>query len=261
MHSKNMVILSLFDGMSCAQIALNKAGVKYDRYLASEIDKHAITVTQANYPNTEQLGDICKIDPYELPIIDILFAGSPCQGFSFAGKQLNFDDPRSVLFFEFLRIYKHLKAKNPDLIVVFENVPMDKKSEAVITNSLGFLPIMINSARVSAQNRKRLYWTNIYTEQVGLFDDIQSQIPQPKDKGILLRDILEPGSSIDKKYLLTEKTIKYMSEFNRMDKYASSIENDKSSCITSGFSKGAPHNVLDCGRYYQMDERTESREM
>lgn len=242
MHSKNMVILSLFDGMSCAQIALNKAGVKYDRYLASEIDKHAITVTQANYPNTEQLGDICKIDPYELPIIDILFAGSPCQGFSFAGKQLNFDDPRSSLFFEFERIMNVLKQRNPNLIVVFENVPMDKKSENVITKSVGVLPIMINSARVSAQNRKRLYWTNIMTEQIGLFGDLQTQIPQPKDKKILLRDILE--NEVDEKYILTDKAVKYMNGFARIEKYADNECNDKAGAITAGYAKGIPYNTL-----------------
>ena len=121
-----MNVLSLFDGMSCGQIALNRAGVKYDRYFASEIDKYAMQVTQANYPNTMQLGDVTKVDYTKLPIggIDLLMGGSPCQGFSFAGKQLNFNDPRSKLFFEFVRLRDELKPK----YVLLENVRMKKDS-------------------------------------------------------------------------------------------------------------------------------------
>jgi len=102
-------VLSLFDGMSCGQIALNRACIKYDNYFASEVDKYAIKVTQANYPDTIQLGDVCKVKSSDLPKIDLLMGGSPCQGFSFAGKQLNFEDPRSALFFEFVRLLKECK--------------------------------------------------------------------------------------------------------------------------------------------------------
>ena len=127
-----MNVLSLFDGMSCGQIALNKAGIKYDAYFASEVDKYAIKVAQANYPNTIQIGDVTKVDHTRLPFggIDLLMGGSPCQGFSFAGKQLNFDDPRSKLFFEFIRLRDELKPK----YVLLENVRMKKESENVITN-------------------------------------------------------------------------------------------------------------------------------
>src|SRR5690606_9884675 len=107
-----MNVLSLFDGMSCGQIALNRAGIKYDNYFASEIDKHAIKVTLTNYPNTIQLGDVTKVKGAELPKIDLLIGGSTCQGFSFAGKQLNFDDPRSKLFFEFVRLKNECKPKH-----------------------------------------------------------------------------------------------------------------------------------------------------
>src|SRR6188768_4092030 len=106
-----MNILSLFDGMSCGQMAINRAGIPYDNYFASEIDKHAIKVTQHNYPNTIQLGDIKQVKGADLPQIDLLIGGSPCQGFSFAGKQLNFNDPRSQLFFEFVRLLKECKPK------------------------------------------------------------------------------------------------------------------------------------------------------
>ena len=169
-----MNVLSLFDGMSCGQIALNRAGIKYDNYFASEIDKHAINVTQTNYPKTIQLGDIRRIKANNLPKIDLLIGGSPCQGFSFSGKQLNFDDPRSKLFFEFVRLVRELKPK----YWLLENVVMKKEFEQIISEHLGVQPIKINSSLVSAQNRKRLYWANF-------------EIRQPTDKGIGLEDILE----------------------------------------------------------------------
>lgn len=175
-----MNILSLFDGMSCGQLALNRAGIKYDKYFASEIDKHAIKVTQHNYPGTIQLGDVKDIKAADLPTIDLLIGGSPCQGFSFAGLQLAFDDPRSKLFFEYIRIYKELREANPNVKFLLENVKMKKQYKDIISQILGVEPIEINSALVSAQNRRRFYWTNIN----------QGNIPQPSDKGILLRDIV-----------------------------------------------------------------------
>jgi len=168
-----MNVLSLFDGMSCGQIALNKLGIKYDNYFASEIDKYAIQVTQKNYPNTKQIGSVVDVKGEDLPNIDLLIGGSPCQGFSFAGKQLNFDDPRSKLFFEFVRILKETKPK----YFLLENVKMKKEYYDVITDILEVEPIEINSSLVSAQSRKRMYWTNI------------PYIVKPKDKNIMLSDI------------------------------------------------------------------------
>jgi len=170
-----MNVLSLFDGMSCGQIALNRAGIKYDKYFASEIDKYAIQVTQHNYPETIQIGDILEVKGSDLPKIDIMFGGSPCQGFSFAGKRLNFEDPRSKLFFEFVRLKEELNPK----YFLLENVKMKKEHEQVITEHMGVEPIRINSNLVSAQNRERLYWTNI------------PGIEQPEDKGILVKDIID----------------------------------------------------------------------
>jgi len=135
--STGLNVLSLFDGMSCGQIALNRIGIEYDNYFASEIDKHAIKVTQTNYPNTIQLGDVTKIKGSDLPKIDFLIGGSPCQGFSFAGKQLNFDDPRSQLFFEFVRILKECKPK----YFLLENVKMKREYEDIISDALGVYPI------------------------------------------------------------------------------------------------------------------------
>lgn len=167
-------VLSLFDGMSCGQIALGKAGITYDKYYASEIDKHAIKVAMYNYPNTVQLGDVTQVRAEDLPQIDLLIGGSPCQGFSFSGKQLNFSDPRSKLFFEFVRLVKECRPK----YWMLENVAMKKEYEDVISEHLGVSPVVINSSLVSAQNRVRLYWTNF-------------PIEQPEDRGIMLSDILE----------------------------------------------------------------------
>lgn len=152
-----MNVLSLFDGISCGQVALNRAGISYDKYFASEIDQDAISVTQHNYPNTIQLGDVTKIDLSKLPIIDLLIGGSPCQGFSFAGKQLNFNDPRSKLFFDYVRIKNQLNPK----YFLLENVNMKKEWRDLISSHLGVNPIRINSNKVSACNRDRWYWTNI----------------------------------------------------------------------------------------------------
>lgn len=172
-------ILSLFDGISCGQIALNRAGIKYDNYFASEIEEKSIKVTQTNYPKTVQLGDVCGINVNSLPKIDLLMAGSPCQGFSFAGKGLNFNDPRSKLFFEFVRILNELREINPNIKFLLENVRMKKDYQDIISKYVGVEPIMINSSLVSAQNRVRFYWTNI------------ENIIIPQDKNIKLADVIQ----------------------------------------------------------------------
>lgn len=175
-------VLSQFDGISCGQLALQRAGIPVDNYFASEIDKYAIQITQKNFPNTIQLGDVRQWRTWDLPRIDLLLAGSPCQGFSIAGKRLNFEDPRSKLFFEFVDTLEYLREKNPDIIFLLENVNrMHKDVKAEITRILGVEPIMINSSLLSAQNRERLYWTNI------------DGVTQPQDKDIILADILEEG--------------------------------------------------------------------
>jgi len=174
-----MNVLSLFDGMSCGRIALDRLGIKVDNYYASEIDKYAMKVSEANYPDIIQIGDVTKINYDELPQIDLIMGGSPCQGFSFAGKQLAFDDPRSALFFEFVKCVKELKPK----YFLLENVRMKKEYLDIISEQMGVDPICINSALVSAQNRVRYYWTNI------------PGIEQPEQRGIVLRDILETNKS------------------------------------------------------------------
>lgn len=177
MMSKALNVCSLFDGMSCGQIALERAGVPVNAYYASEIDQYAIQTAKKNYPNTIHLGDVRDVKGDDLADIDLLIGGSPCQGFSFAGQQLNFDDPRSQLFFEFVRIKNETQPK----YFLLENVKMRKESEQVITDILGVEPIEINSNLVSAQNRKRLYWTNIPFDL------------NITDKNIKLKDIIEHG--------------------------------------------------------------------
>lgn len=202
--------------MSCLQIALQRMGRKVDNYYASEIDKHAIRATQLNFPNTFQLGDIKQVSAKDLPRIDLIGGGSPCQGFSFAGKGLNFEDPRSKLFFEFVRLWKECKEINPEVKFFLENVRMLKAHEEVISKLLGVNPILINSALVSAQNRERLYWTNIGLEPSGLFGDLTSIIQQPKDKGIVLRDILE--EQVDEKYYLSDKALARIGGVHKTDR-------------------------------------------
>ena len=238
-----MNVLSLFDGMSGGQIALTNMGVKIDTYYASEIDKHAIAQTQLNFPNTIQLGSVTEWQTWDIDwsSIDIIFAGSPCQGFSFAGKQLAFEDPRSKLFFVFVDILNHIRKYNPNVLFLLENVKMKAEHEAVITQYVGVNPIEINSALLSAQNRVRLYWTNIGVVKRGLFDEYYPGIPQPKDKGILLRDILE--SDVPEKYYLSEKVVGNLLEYNQRQvdnnrgfsaKFRNPDDTDKMDCLKIG---------------------------
>ena len=185
-----MNVLSLFDGMACTRIALDRVGVPVTKYYASEIDKYAIKVAQANYPDIVQMGDVCNLDtedgwlhtdyPKDDPQaveIDLLVGGSPCQGFSFAGKQLNFDDNRSKLFWEYVRLLRELKPT----YFLLENVKMKQEYQDVISDALGVKPVEINSSLVSPQCRKRLYWTNI------------PDVTSPDDKELVLKDIIEDG--------------------------------------------------------------------
>ncbi len=190
--------------MSCGQIALERAGIPVKAYYASEIDKYAIKITQKNYPNTIQLGDIRLWKSWGIPTPDLILAGSPCQGFSVAGQKLNFDDPRSKLFFTFedLLTEYQWKGLHEDIDVKFllENVKMRKDWKQIITDEMGVDPVLINSALVSAQNRERLYWANF-------------PITQPEDKGILLKDVVENGEvDRDKSYAIDANYFKGGSE-------------------------------------------------
>ncbi len=214
-----MNVLSLFDGISCGRAALERAGIKIDKYYASEINEYATQISQKNYPDILRLGDINNItNRYELSGVDLIIGGSPCQGFSFAGKQLAFDDPQSKLFFKFVEILNHHKPT----YFLLENVRMKKEHQDVISKYLGVEPIVINSSLVSAQNRVRYYWTNI------------PNIQQPEDKNISLSDILEyPGTGWIK---------------NNEEYYA---RNEKSMCLDDSYHKGVDNHgqrtMIKCG--------------
>jgi len=234
-----MNVLSLFDGCSGGQQALERAGIKYNKYYASEIDKFAIQVTQHNYPNTIQLGSVVDVNVSDLEPIDLLIGGSPCQSFSFAGnrngmttscseeiytldrylelKQDGFQfEGESYLFWEYMRILTDIRKYNPDVLFLLENVEMGAKWERVLSEAIGIYGVHINSALVSAQNRKRIYWTNIRVREEGLFGELHSDIPQPEDRGILLKDILE--DEVDEKYYLSDKMLNYLNKNSELQK-------------------------------------------
>ena len=249
-----MNVLSLFDGMSCGQQALERSGVQVDNYFASEIDKYAIKVTQANYPKTNQLGSVIDVDGYSLPKIDLILGGSPCQSFSFAGKRKGMStkdeqeiltlehylelksegfefEGQSYLFWEYMRLLKEVKPK----YFLLENVMMGDKWEKILSKAIGVNPIEINSSLVSAQNRRRLYWTNIGMIPGGLFGDLQSIIQQPKDKGILLKDVIE--EEVDDKYYLKDDSFVF-DRIKNDHPFTPRIPkvNEKSNCLVIGGS-------------------------
>jgi len=246
-----MNVLSLFDGMSCGQQALERAGIEVENYFASEIDKYAIQVTMANYPNTIQLGSVVNVDGTKLPQIDLLIGGSPCQSFSFAGKRKGMAttdeqeiltlehylklkaegyefEGQSYLFWEFMRLLNEVKPK----YFLLENVEMGEKWERVLTQAIGVHALHINSALVSAQNRKRIYFTNIGMEAKGLFGDLESIIEKPKDKKILLKDILE--SEVDEKYFLSEKFYNWLDKHSKKtgNEFKQTEGNRKAGCLS-----------------------------
>ena len=212
-----MNVLSLFDGLSCGNIALERAGIKVNNYYASEVDKWAIQIANKNYPNIIQLGDVLDVKAKDLPHkIDLLIGGSPCQDLSFAGKGKGLSGDRSSLFYQYFRLLKECKPK----YFLLENVRMKKEYSDIISDLLGVEPIEINSSLVSAQNRKRLYWTNI------------PGIKQPEDRGIVLRDILE-----------TETDERPVKDTKRNQRHYKN-EDQKSLCMSATMYKGAGNNGM-----------------
>lgn len=234
-----MKILSLFDGISCARLALEKARINVTEYYAAEIDKFAIKCTTENWQDTIQIGSVTDITfkdgklitatgTYDVGYFDLVVGGSPCQSFSNAGDGTGFDGA-SGLFYEFVRILREVKPK----YFLLENVVMKKEWQAVIDKEMGVEPILINSALVSAQNRKRLYWTNI------------PDVTQPIDRYIVLKDILETNT--DKVFDLTPTAIDYMDRLRngkpRWDFHRNPLDG-KASCLTANMYKGVPYGVI-----------------
>lgn len=246
-----MNVLSLFDGMSCGRITLSELGIPVEKYYASEVDKFAIKATMQNFPDTIQLGDVRELDVSLLDKIDLIIGGSPCTNLSMSGKRKGLStkegmevldlktylelkengfefEGQSYLFWEYIRIYHELIERGDNPKFFLENVEMGKKWESVFNETMGRKGIHINSALVSAQNRRRIYWT-----------DIHDDIPQPEDRGILLKDILE--EEVDEKYFLSRKMIDWLN----IHKKKRNVEirlldgDDKSHCLTvSGQVKG-----------------------
>jgi DNA (cytosine-5)-methyltransferase 3A len=234
-----MNVLSLFDGMSCGQISLNRAGIKYENYFASEIKPHAIKVTQYNYPNTIQLGDVTKIKASDLPKIDLLIGGSPCKGISLLNKnQEGLEHSESKLFWEYVRLLNELKPK----FFLLENTHGKKEATNIITETLGVNPISINSKLVSAQNRPRYYWTNI------------PGVEQPKDKGITTKDIFDYSGELAHecrvKWLTNESGKKSVANgYTRVNPYP------KSGCLTAnGHKKWNENYLLKDGVYHYLSQ-------
>lgn len=232
-----MKVLSLFDGISCGMVALERAGIPVERYVAYEIDQNAIKISRKNYPQIEHCGDVTVADFTQYRGFDLVIGGSPCQGFSYAGKMLNFQDKRSKLFFEYVRALKEAQPKH----FLLENVKMKTEWVEIISEQLGVKPIEINSATVSAQNRVRLYWTNI------------PGVTQPDDRGIKLDGILESGEythpgAIRGRYLNGAKQTVQCLEVRA--KYP-----DKSNCITT-VDKDNVLTPLPAGRYENVFEKT-----
>ena len=225
-----MNVLSLFDGMSCGQIALDKLGIKVDNYFASEIDEKAITITQHNYPKTKQIGSVLDVKGVDLSKIDLLFGGSPCQSFSNAGNGKGFDG-KSGLFWEFVRVLNEVKPK----YFMLENVKMKKEWQQTITDALGVEPVLINSSLLSAQNRERLYWTNI------------PNVDLPIDKDIKLQDV------INNEYKFKPLTKWFFSKWGEKQKIDTlrTIYADKSFCLTTNKSHSK--------NYYLNKDRTMAR--
>ena len=184
---KKINVLSLFDGICSGRVALQRAGIPVNKYYASEIDKYAIMITQNNFPDTVQLGDVTKWEDWDIDwsSIDLLIGGNPCVSWSVAGKQLGTEDPRGQLLFDYVNILHHIQKYNPNVKFLVENVKMKQEFQDIFSDMLGVQPVEINSALLSAQNRKRLYWTNW-------------EFGQPEDKHIMLKDIVHEYSKVDR---------------------------------------------------------------
>jgi len=230
-----MKVVSLFGGIECGRIALDELGIHVDKYYSSEIDPYAIKVSSKNYPDIIHLGDATKWQDWDLnwEDVDVLLAGFPCQAWSIAGTQGGVLDERGKLLYTMMDILNHIRTKNPNIKFLFENVKMKKEFLNLVNETIGVSPIEINSRTLTAQNRPRIYWTNI------------EGVTIPADQGILLKDILE--DNVDPKYTLSEKAVDYMSRLRNGKprwEYHKNPLNGKAACLTANMFKGIPYGVI-----------------
>lgn len=219
-----MNVLSLFNGMNTGRQALENVGIKVNKYYSSEIKPYAIELTQHHFPDTIQVGDVTKWREWDIDweSIDLVLSGSPCQDLSAAGKRAGINGKKSSLFFTFIEILEHIKSLNPKVLFLQENVGSARKEDVgIMSRALGVYPVRINSSLLTAQLRDRYYWSNIKTKQDGMFGDIITDIPQPKDKKIMFKDIITSGIvNRDKSVCLMEGTIsKHHSENPQDEKH------------------------------------------
>jgi DNA (cytosine-5)-methyltransferase 3A len=191
-----MNVLSLFNGMNTGRQALENVGIKVNKYYSSEIKPYAIELTQHHFPDTIQVGDVTKWKEWDIDwnSIDLVLSGSPCQDLSVAGKRAGINGKKSSLFFTFVDILEYIKLLNPNVLFLQENVGSASKLDVgIMSRALGVYPVRINSSLVTAQLRDRYYWSNIRTKADGMFGDIVTDIPQPKDRKIMFKDIITSG--------------------------------------------------------------------
>jgi len=249
-----MNVLSLFNGMSTGHTALNNLGIKVGKYYSSEIKPAAIKLTQHHYPDTIQVGDVTKWKEWDIDWknIDMVLSGSPCQDLSIAGKREGLEGERSGLFWVFVDILNHIKELNPNVLFLQENVGSAPKSDVgIMSRALGVYPVRINSSLVTAQLRDRYYWSNIRTAPDGMFGDIITDIPEPEDRKIMFKDIVQGGAvKVDKHTCLVERTIASASykdmESEKAQKFLkeresrsmmSLIYKDKHTCLMEHYQK------------------------
>ena len=245
-----MNILSLFDGMSCGQMALNRVGIKYDKYYASEIKPIAIKVTQHNYPNTIQLGDVKNINGKELGKIDLLMGGSPCQDFSVArvinegelGERKGLKGDKSSLFYEYLRVLKETKPK----YFLLENVRMDEESEKQLNEYLGVEGIHINSNLVSFQNRHRIYWTNI------------PGVTTPEDRNINFQDYKDTDYNYCKQFKVNKTPSRELMWGDGINGKCPNVTNrEKVNCLTRKQDRWSNSGLIEFGDFCRYLTRRE----
>jgi DNA-cytosine methyltransferase len=247
-----MNVVSLFNGMNTGRQALENVGIKVNKYYSSEIKPYAIQLTQHHFPDTIQVGDVTKWREWDIDwkSIDLVLSGSPCQDLSAAGKRAGINGSRSSLFFVFVEILEHIKSINPKVLFLQENVGSAAKLDVgIMSRALGVYPVRINSSLVTAQLRDRYYWSNIRTRQDGMFGDIITDIPQPKDKGIMFKDIITDGyvervksftllehteKAFGHKDRFSEKAQKYIKSREKFSVNLVYVDTDKHTCLNTG---------------------------